>query len=69
MESLRGRRLAKSPGVAETIDWAQALVRLHQDELDPEIVSETLGCLLKDHNDKRELNRDEIATLLEAAAG
>lgn len=69
VESLRERRLAKSPGVAETIDWAQALVRLHQDELDPEIVSETLGCVLKDHNDMRELNRAEIATLLEAAAG
>ena len=67
VESLRERRLAKSPGVAETIDWAQALVHLHQDELDPEIVSETLGCVLKDHNDLRELNREEIATLLEAA--
>ncbi|HEX7253181.1 MAG TPA: MoxR family ATPase [Thermoanaerobaculia bacterium] len=67
VESLRERRLAKSPGVAETIDWAQALVRLHQDELDPEIVSETLGCVLKDHNDLRELSHEEIATLLEAA--
>jgi len=68
VESLRERRLAKSPGVAETIDWSQALVRLHQDELDPEIVSETLGCVLKDHNDLRELKGEEIATLVEAAA-
>ncbi|HEY6928573.1 MAG TPA: MoxR family ATPase [Thermoanaerobaculia bacterium] len=67
VESLRDRRLAKSPGVAETIDWAQALVRLHQDELDPEIVSATLGCVLKDHSDLRELSHEEIATLLEAA--
>jgi MoxR-like ATPase len=67
VESLRERRLAKSPGVAETIDWAQALVRLHQEELEPRIVSETLGCVLKDHNDLHELKGEEITTLLEAA--
>jgi MoxR-like ATPase len=68
-QSLRGRRLLKSPGVAETIDWAQALVRLHQDALDPEIVSSTLGCLLKDHNDLRGVSGAELSTLVEAATG
>jgi hypothetical protein len=43
--------LIKVPGVAESIDWARALVRLHREGLDPETVEETLGCLLKDRHD------------------
>jgi MoxR-like ATPase len=69
VESLREKRLAKSPGVAETIDWAQALVRLHQEELDPEIVAQTLGCVLKDQNDLREMRGEALVTLVEAAVG
>ncbi len=38
MEGLRDRELSKVPGVAETIDWATALVALHRDYLDAEIV-------------------------------
>jgi hypothetical protein len=53
MESLRGMRLAKIPGVAETLDWAQALAGLHADHLDEVVVSETLGCVLKDADDIR----------------
>ena len=55
MQALRERRLAKAPGVAETLDWAQALCRLHCEHLDPEVVAETLGCILKDHHDIAEL--------------
>jgi MoxR-like ATPase len=51
MESLRRLRLAKTPGVAETLDWAQALACLHADHLDEAIVSETIGCVLKDADD------------------
>jgi intein/homing endonuclease len=51
MESLRTVRLAKVPGVAETLDWAQALTALHADHLDAELVAETLGCVLKDADD------------------
>ena len=53
MESLRRVRLAKVPGVAETLDWAQALAGLHADHLDETIVTETLGCVLKDADDIR----------------
>jgi MoxR-like ATPase len=53
MESLRTMRLAKVPGVAETLDWAQALAALHADHLDEELVAETLGCVLKDADDIR----------------
>jgi len=51
MESLRRVRLAKVPGVAETLDWAQALAALHADHLDEAVVAETLGCILKDADD------------------
>jgi MoxR-like ATPase len=44
MESLRRVRLSKVPGVAETLDWANALAGLHADHLDETLVSETLGC-------------------------
>ncbi len=46
-------RLAKVPGVAETLDWAQALASLHADHLDEVVVAETLGCFLKDADDIR----------------
>src|SRR3982750_3078632 len=47
METVRQVRLMKTPGVAETLDWAMALMALHRDELDPEAVTETLGAILK----------------------
>ena len=43
VRGLRGLDLAKPPGVAETIDWAQALAALGREELDAEIVEQTLG--------------------------
>ena len=67
-QALRGRRLAKPPGVAETIDWARALTMLHQDHLDLETVEETLGCLLKDRHDLGELSDAELSTLVAKAA-
>jgi MoxR-like ATPase len=51
METLRRVRLAKVPGVAESLDWANALVGLHADHLDETLVTETLGCVLKDADD------------------
>jgi len=60
MESLRRVRLAKVPGVAETLDWAQALASLHADHLDETVVNETLGCILKDADDMKKF-RAEVA--------
>jgi MoxR-like ATPase len=60
METLRQVRLAKVPGVAETLDWAQALVSLHADHLDEPLVAETLGCILKDADDLKRF-RAEVA--------
>ena len=53
---LRELDLAKLPGVAETIDWANALAFLGADELTPELASQTLGAVVKDHEDQ------EVAT-------
>ena len=63
-QRLRGRELHKLPGVAETIDWAQALLRLHRDGLDTETVRETLGCLLKDEHDVRATGEDAVTELV-----
>ncbi|MBK8250596.1 MAG: MoxR family ATPase [Gemmatimonadetes bacterium] len=51
LQSLRTRRLEKTPGVAESVDWGLALVALHADHLDAEVVQATLGCVLKDERD------------------
>jgi MoxR-like ATPase len=53
VQHVRTQRLAKAPGVAESLDWAQALVALGADALDAETVEETLGCFLKDEGDIR----------------
>src|SRR5216110_3405228 len=60
METLRQVRLAKVPGVAETLDWAQALASLHDDHIDETLVAETLGCVLKDVDDMKRF-RAEVA--------
>jgi MoxR-like ATPase len=49
--TLRAQGLAKPPGVAETIDWVQALSALDHDALETEIVGHTLGALVKRHED------------------
>jgi len=67
MQALRDQRLMKPPGVAETLDWARALAALHRDRLDAEIVEETLGCILKDHHDIRELAGGPLKELVASA--
>jgi MoxR-like ATPase len=62
---LRGMDVAKRPGVAETIDWSQALAFLGASELEPEVAGATLGALLKDHEDL-ELVRAKLDEVLEA---
>jgi MoxR-like ATPase len=69
LQALRARRLARSPGVAESIDWARALVRLHQDHLDEEMVRATLGCVVKDRHDLHDLETVELGRLVAAARG
>jgi MoxR-like ATPase len=53
VERLRGEEFLKRPGVAESLDWAQALVLLHRDCLDEEVVRQTTSCLFKNRHDLR----------------
>jgi MoxR-like ATPase len=66
LQSIRKEELRKVPGVAETLDWAAALVGLDVRDLhdDPEAVQETLMCLLKTQEDKVRMTRDVTARLL-----
>ena len=67
LRALRERRLVKPPGVAETLDWTQALLSLRQDSLHAEVVALTLGCLLKDRHDLETVTPAEIASLVTQA--
>ncbi|MGA3398365.1 MAG: MoxR family ATPase [Acetobacteraceae bacterium] len=64
VQKLREEDLFKLPGVAETIDWAQALTYLNQKELAPAAVDETLGVLLKYQDDIAKVRGAEAARLL-----
>ena len=68
VQALRSKQLLKTPGVAETIDWAHALVRLHREHLDLETVEQTLGCILKDRNDLADVRGDALDGLVRTAA-
>ena len=67
VQGLRRLDLAKPPGVAETIDWASALAALGRQELDAEIVEQTLGSVLKYHEDVLAVRDEVLAGLVEEA--
>ena len=65
VQALRKEDLFKSPGVAETLDWAGALTELDVVALDPATVSDTLGALLKYQDDIARLDGTKVKTLLD----
>jgi MoxR-like ATPase len=65
VQALRKEDLFKSPGVAETLDWAGALTELDAVALDPATVSDTLGVLLKYQDDIARLDRSKVKDLLD----
>jgi MoxR-like ATPase len=67
VQALRGEGLFKSPGVAETLDWAAALVELDQAVLEPAIASDTLGVLLKYQEDIARIEGSRVQALVDAA--
>jgi MoxR-like ATPase len=75
VQKLRAEDLFKLPGVAETLDWTQALMTLDRLELDPETINDTLGTLLKYQDDIAKIQGSAAARLLDqvktelAAAG
>jgi MoxR-like ATPase len=58
IQAVRKLNLAKTPGVAETLDWASALVVLNASQLDEEVIAETAGCFLKDEADLRKFEAE-----------
>jgi MoxR-like ATPase len=69
VQRLRQGEWFKLPGVAETIDWAQALMALDARELDPDLVDATLGVLMKYEDDLAKLRGAEAARLVAEARG
>ena len=67
MQLMRTRDFYKRPGIAETIDWALALMALNIQELDPQTVSATLGCVLKYKEDIEKLQDDGLPQIIEKA--
>ena len=67
IQRLRDEDLFKKPGVAETIDWAKALVALDAIELSPQMISDTLGTILKYQDDIAKLQGSEAKRILDEA--
>ena len=67
VQHLRTMDLRKAPSISETVDWARALVLLHADSLEPELVRETLNVILKFEQDIAAVE-PQVGDLLRAAA-
>ncbi len=65
VQKLRKVELFKLPGIAETIDWTEALIQLDRVALDPKAVDDTLGVLLKYQDDIAKIRGSEAAVLLD----
>ena len=64
VQHLREEELYKSPGIAETIDWAEALVELNCVALDPQTIDSTIGVLLKYQDDIAKIQGSEASRIL-----
>ena len=65
VQAIRKEDLFKAPGVAETLDWASALVELDAVALDPALVSDTLGVLLKYQDDIQKMQGSRTKDMLD----
>jgi len=65
VQELRKRDLFKLPGIAETIDWTDALLQLDRISLDPQAINDTLGVLLKYQDDIAKIRGSEAASILD----
>jgi MoxR-like ATPase len=66
VERAREIGLEKVPGISETLDWATAMIILHYDHLDPEIVAQTLGALVKDADDLERFRNEAIEQIMKS---
>jgi len=67
MQTVRQKQLFKRPGIAETLDWAAALMALERPALDPATVEATLGCILKHREDIDRVRAEGADLLLQQA--
>jgi len=67
VQRLRGQDLFKNPGVAETVDWARCLIALDAVALSPEMVTDTLGAVLKYQDDIAKIAGAEASRILDEA--
>jgi MoxR-like ATPase len=65
VQQLRRKDLFKLPGIAETIDWTEALIQLDKVALDPQAIEDTLGVLLKYQDDIAKIRGSEAAQMLD----
>jgi MoxR-like ATPase len=65
VQELRKRDLFKLPGIAETIDWTEAILQLDRISLDPQVINDTLGVLLKYQDDIAKIRGSEAANILD----
>ena len=66
IQALRLKKLQKTPGVSETLDWALSLMTLGYQTLDEQAVARTYGCILKSTDDIRRLQEEGVESLLMA---
>ena len=64
MHRVREKDFFKKPGIAETLDWVQALMALGKEELDSEAVRETLGCIFKYYEDLKQVEELGLPSFL-----
>ncbi len=69
VQAIRKEDLFKAPGVAETLDWAQALVELDAVALDPDLVTDTLGVLLKYQDDIQKMQSSDLKAKIDSLKG
>ena len=67
IQELRQTELYKVPGVAETLDWTAALLALNQKQLDPQVIDDTLGIMLKYKDDIEMVRGEPVRGLLDRA--
>ena len=67
VHQIRALDLTKQPGIAETIDWTQALLALGQEELEADVVDLTLGSVLKFHEDLGRVRDADLRVLVDRA--
>ena len=65
IQELRETELYKIPGISETLDWTAALMALNQSELDPQVIDDTMGIILKYQDDIELVRGEPVRAILE----